>query len=351
MNHPIPTAEEQLRFLQKIQRLLEEGSFNSTYKYALLIALADLCVEKGQESGEPLLLTTREIAEKFVQLYWRQVIPFPAQDGKTEILFQNTDRQAAVINRILKIHGKLGNNVARLKSNSKEYKRLLNDVSRIVREMPLWKLQRAGSQVDDFLYEDIGSGTNIELRFGVSYCFREFHGQILNMVQGAWIRWIRRLQKNQPILGQTTELGDFLFGKDRATLSVFVPILKEVQHGNCFYCDRAIRAQGEVDHFIPWSRYPVDLGHNFVLAHKSCNGSKGDLLAAIPHLENWVKRNERYEKALGAFFVDQNISYDLETSISIGRWSYNHAQSIGAHLWLKERVLLPADRSWVGILT
>ena len=29
--------------------------------------------------------------------------------------------------------------------------------------------------------------------------------------------------------------------------------------------------EGCVDHFIAWSRYPVDLGHNLVLAHNGCN--------------------------------------------------------------------------------
>jgi hypothetical protein len=35
-----------------------------------------------------------------------------------------------------------------------------------------------------------------------------------------------------------------------------------------------------VDHFIPWSRYPADLGHNFVLAHDRCINAKSDYLAA-----------------------------------------------------------------------
>ena len=42
-----PSAEKQIEFLINIQRLLKEGAFVATYKYALLTALADLCVEKG----------------------------------------------------------------------------------------------------------------------------------------------------------------------------------------------------------------------------------------------------------------------------------------------------------------
>lgn len=37
---------EQIRFLLNIQRLLTEGQFTATYKFALLSALADLSVER-----------------------------------------------------------------------------------------------------------------------------------------------------------------------------------------------------------------------------------------------------------------------------------------------------------------
>jgi hypothetical protein len=37
-----PTETDQLQFLKNIQRLLNEGSFVASYKFALLHALADL---------------------------------------------------------------------------------------------------------------------------------------------------------------------------------------------------------------------------------------------------------------------------------------------------------------------
>jgi len=59
-----------------IQRLLDEGLFTASYKFALLLALAVLSMEQGDDSGAPLDLTTDAIAEKFVQYYWRQVVPY-----------------------------------------------------------------------------------------------------------------------------------------------------------------------------------------------------------------------------------------------------------------------------------
>jgi hypothetical protein len=62
-----PRSDKQIQFLVKLQRLLDEGLFVASYKFALLLALADLSVEKGDDSGAKLLLSTEEIAAKFLQ--------------------------------------------------------------------------------------------------------------------------------------------------------------------------------------------------------------------------------------------------------------------------------------------
>src|SRR6516164_4215538 len=90
-----PTSDEQIRFLVNLQRLLDEGLFVASYKFALLLSLADLSIEKGDDSGSPLTLTTDAIAEKFIQYYWRQAVPYPAAHN-TSVLKQNTGKQAAV---------------------------------------------------------------------------------------------------------------------------------------------------------------------------------------------------------------------------------------------------------------
>src|SRR3982751_490219 len=93
----IPTPEEQVQFLRNVQRLLAEGLFVASYKYALLHALADLAVLKGDDSGAPLVLDTTDIAGRFVELYWRQCRPFQSSGQAGLILQQNTSKQAAVV--------------------------------------------------------------------------------------------------------------------------------------------------------------------------------------------------------------------------------------------------------------
>lgn len=68
-------------------------------------------------------------------------------------------------------------------------------------------------------------------------------------------------------MGDTTDLGEFLFGSERSSLGSVREALTSVQGDRCFYCG-AMQVL-DVDHFIPWSLYQIDLGHNFVLAHKS----------------------------------------------------------------------------------
>jgi hypothetical protein len=41
---------------------------------------------------------------------------------------------------------------------------------------------------------------------------------------------------------------------------------------------------------VPFSLYPRDLAHNFVLAHAKCNRSKSDSLAGRAHLQRWLER-------------------------------------------------------------
>jgi hypothetical protein len=72
---PPPTPETQLTFLTKLQRLFSEGDFTATCKSALMISLVDLAVEVGRDDGDTLRLTTYQIADKIIDLYWQQASP------------------------------------------------------------------------------------------------------------------------------------------------------------------------------------------------------------------------------------------------------------------------------------
>ena len=259
-----PTADEQIRFLVNLQRLLDEGLFVASYKFALLLSLADLSVEKGDDSGAPLSLTTAEIAEKFVGYSWCQAVPYVRAEGG-QVLRQNTGPQAAIVNTVRAAREGHGDSLPAFVQRTADWRRLVRHVARVVRVMPLWKLQTVGRQRLDFLYPNVDGGHTVELRPGVAFCFRKFHGLISDLVRGAWVRFVR--QQNLDVLGETADLNEFLFGSERASLAAVRPVLVEIQQNSSFYCFAPLSpARTHVDHFIPWSRYAVDLGHNFVLA-------------------------------------------------------------------------------------
>jgi 5-methylcytosine-specific restriction endonuclease McrA len=342
MNRPPPAAAEQVRFLQQLQRILSDGGFVATYKFALLHSLADLAVIKGNDSGDELPLKTHEISEQLIELYWRQAAPFPA--STPAILSQNTGRQAAILARIAAARDLYGGTLGRLKQNRPAWEKLVKQVDRTLCEMPLWKLQTVGQEKLDFLYDNTGTGNQIILKPGVAYCFRAFYDLILDLVRGAWLRFVRT--RNLEMLGSRADLSAFLFGTERTNLALYQPILMEVQSGECFYCGGRLQAGATVDHFIPWSRYPIDLGHNFVLAHASCNSSKADHLAGERHLERWLCRNQTLGPELAASFGNAGILHDAHASRGIAHWAYSTADRLRSLVWIKSRRLEKLSPHW-----
>lgn len=346
-----PNAERQLQFLTNLQRLLAEGQFVATYKYALLLALADIAVESGDDSGSALTIPTRQIAEKFIQYYWRQVVPYVSRTDPTagQVLRQNTGGQAAIIRQVLQARRKFDDSLVDARRDKQAWKSLVRDVDQVIRQMPLWKLQTVGPDRFDFLYENRGAGTSIELRPGAAYCLRHFYVLIGDLVRGAWVRYVRR--HNHDALGTTADLAEFLFGSERADLTVIRSVLESVQSGRCFYCERSIpRQAGHVDHFIPWSKYPVDLGHNFVVAHQTCNAAKADHLAAAEFLGAWVERNAGHRDQLGEEFDRHGVMHDLATSVRIASWAYQQTFEAGGLTWAKQEEMIPLRADWRRLL-
>lgn len=347
----IPSSDEQVKFLLHIQRLLAEGNFVATYKHALLLSIADICIERGDDSSDRLLITTEELAEKFVSYYWRQSVPYHTAGKPSVVLKQNTGKQAAVINSILKAQEAHGGSLARLKGNVTAWRRLKRSVAETIRVMPLWKLQTLGRIRVEFLYEhDPNEGHEILLKEGICYCLRLFYGLVHELVRGAWLTFVRSVNENRILLGDATDLSEFLFGSNRAPLEVYRPILIEYQGGRCFYCLKPLKDKTNVDHFIPWSRYPIDLGHNFVLAHDACNSQKSTRLAAVEHLGRWCDRNEKYGAEMSRVFQEQSIVHDLRASWQITNWAYSQAQATGSLVWLRGNELIDLSPVWRQVI-
>jgi 5-methylcytosine-specific restriction endonuclease McrA len=348
----IPGPEQQIEFLTKLQRLLQEGAFVATYKYAFLMALADISVERGADDDATLEIPTRLIGEKYAQYYWRQAVPYQnARSSMADgILRQNTGKPAGVLSVLGEFRSHFDGSLADAQKSGQDWDEVVSNVTEYARGDPLERLQNIGKLPVPFLYDVPHRRNIITLKGGVAYCFRKHYGLVVDLVRGAWLRHVRRF--NLDLLGESADLQEFLFGSERGDLAPLVPVLNEIQRGTCFYCSGSLKEQtAHVDHFIPWSRYPVDLGHNFVLAHGACNGKKSDRLACSAHLDRWVGQLERHTSALQNRFQQDGIVCDLRSSLRIANWAYTQTFDCQGLTWLRGDELLPLQPDWNRTLT
>lgn len=154
----VNTEKSALAFGEKLLALIDRGSFIATYKYAVLLGLIDLCIEKTRaDGGGPSSVTTRELAEKVSALYWPQTRVFP-KTGR--VLNQNMPQhdkrgQAEIVTKIeqLRIAFPAASTVHRARVLiPSEWKTLVDEVEWKLIEMPLPRLQTIGALSTPFIY-------------------------------------------------------------------------------------------------------------------------------------------------------------------------------------------------------
>jgi 5-methylcytosine-specific restriction endonuclease McrA len=295
--------QETIRFAEKLLALLEEGSFSSTYKFAVLLGLIDLCLEYADRHGDPpVVVTTTQLAHKVIELYWPQTSPFGAPPGL--FLLQNAGRSPLIVSHIRKFRDEdapdPGCSLHRARAEAASaFEKLVRDVEWTLVQMPLPKVQRFGGREDRFIYEigwtdDINKGewadshsfdNRILLVGGAADHLMRLAPLLRPMIKQRWASMVGRLNDLE-----VTHLEDFLFGSRRVSPAAVRDDLRDMQAGRCFYCNGALRKEFAVDHFLPWSRHPDDRIDNLVIAHKSCNSQKRNFLAGSEHVRRWRRR-------------------------------------------------------------
>lgn len=339
-----PSAEEQLIFLGKVQRLFAEGEFTATYKFALLVSLVELAIEVPQLSGDSELeLSIRSIATKFIELYWRQSFEYVAGRAGTKsgVLVQNLGDQAAVVNAIRGFRAAVHLKSASLAvaRQTAQFRTLVSQVATVVSAQPLNFLQNFGGKTDDFLYTRARPGF-ILLKPGVPYCLRRFQPLIQQLARAHWVDHIKGNRRNAQILGENSDLESFLFSTSRRTLSLYGARLSKLFGASCFYCGSSLN-EVDVDHFVPFAAYPRDLGHNFVLSHPACNQSKSDSLAAYDHLARWLERNDRWKQRIAEISEECGLVHEADATRAIADWSYRSSCDVKGLAWIAKRQYEP----------
>jgi 5-methylcytosine-specific restriction endonuclease McrA len=290
-------------FAEKLLALLDTGSFTTSYKYALLLGLFDAAMEGTAADGSaPRSLRGRALGRRVFELYWRQARPY----SDTGPLRQSKQRDVVVKIAELRQQLQLAEHVpldaARI-AHPHAVGRLEREVVATVVRYPIPLLQRfgsGGSAVEDrFIYEvpwdeGISPGRvhrddfddRLHLVDGAGKHLLAIAGLARPVVEREWLRHVARRNADQV---DELRLESFLFGSERISLQRVRDPLLTVQSGRCFYCDGE-RGPWDVDHFLPWARWPDDRLDNLVVAHARCNNDKRAALAALDHVERWWPR-------------------------------------------------------------
>lgn len=305
-----------LPFLEKVLQVLSQGGFSATYKYAVLLGLIDLCVEAGHA---PTSVTTAQLARRVVELYWPQVRPFPATRG---VLRQNRGSLGRIAELVLAYRQSCPDVISPPRTGPgcpPGFDALLDAVEWKLVDMPLPRLQRVGGGEERFIYvinwqEGVpdgrfrrykrGDGLAFDNRIlfqpGAAESLVALAAVIRPLVQQQWSVMVRSINGLPE-----AELDAFLFGAERVALGALHGPLRALQGGRCFYCSGPLATgTSEVDHFLPWSRYPDDGLDNLLLAHDSCNLKKLHFLADLDFGRRWqercVEESARLDEIAGA---------------------------------------------------
>ncbi len=333
-------------FGERLLAVLDRGSYTSTYKLAVLLALLDLALEKTQQDGAPpTSVTTRELAERVTALYWPHTRVFP---GNSRVLGQNRPQrgkrgQAELVQLIADFRGADAKRTTAERVRQREpeaWARLVRDVEWKLVEMPLPRLQTVGRVSTPFLYVinwdhsirqsawRSGAVDNL-IRFqpGAAESLVRLSTLLRPLIEREWSALLAEFNRLP-----TEELDAFLFGADRAALSALRAPLRELQRGRCFYCARSMSERdAQVDHFVPWARHATDAIENLVAAHARCNASKSDHLAAAAHVEHWL--THLANGASGLRTIRETYAWPSRREVSV-------AVARGLYLRLPEQALL-----------
>ncbi|MEZ4448761.1 MAG: HNH endonuclease [Nannocystaceae bacterium] len=339
-----PRQSELLSFAARVVELPRHGARVSTYKPAVLIALLDLCLERTRSDGTPpSTVTTGQIADKVIALYWPQVRRFEG-----DILNQHCSGKAKIPRIVADARWRSPerNLGAFRRGDIDRYAQLVGDVEWELIKSTLPRLQALGAEGDEFLFaapwrcsgegcdpcadlldhqgralsrSEVAEDPELRtLRFHgeASGYLAHLHGFLRPLLEREWVESVAAFNRLS-----ACSLHDFLFGADPQALGGLVePLLALEDQCVCFYCRQALAGKVVVDHFIPWSRSADNDLANLVVAHSHCAERKRGHLAALHHVERWRYRNESGD--LDEIAAEHEWEHEPDRSLGIARANY-----------------------------
>jgi hypothetical protein len=317
-------------------------------------------MESTSENGAaPQKIHASDLAHRIVELYWGQTADYATDNGGVQ-LRQNTKGQAEIVTLIADFRSRHVLDVSAPLSRARAarpnlFAQLVRQVQWKLVEMPIPRLQLVGAKYDPFVYrinwdtrvtpsqaQAPDFDANLYMVGPAGDYLVQLSGLLRPLIQAKWMDLVLRI--NRQCL-QDPGLFDFLFGSHRVSTRRVCGSLRELQDNVCFYCGDRLHSAADVDHFLPWARWPDNGLENLVVAHPGCNSQKRDFIAAAEHLERWA---QRFDSAGGLW-------QDLETVASECNWDRRPERTRGvarslylrlpddADLWLSSNTFVVPD--------
>ena len=308
-----------LALLDRVQKLLRDSSYTTTYKFALLRSLCDLSVELPDNTPNIALQT---IAERFIHLYWRQVQTFtpPNQDKEVQLVQCSMKNKPS---KVISLVQQCAKESGRSLSNAQQSGRILDYTKLVQRQLVrdvLWRLQPEG---DPFLYIWKRGQDSIQLLPGVLATLRRFHALLCDLIDGAWTRWVER--RNVEVRSSDA-LRKHLFGSERENIESVREPLIELQRGVCFYSGKELRkGDNHIDHFIPWSLARHEALGNLVVCTATANLKWSDALKPAKDRAKLEVRNTENAPRLAQIARANGLRWDPLATLAVTQWAYASA--------------------------
>jgi 5-methylcytosine-specific restriction endonuclease McrA len=149
------------------------------------------------------------------------------------------------------------------------------------------------------------------------------------------LHWTRMVAQFNSIAVVEQDLQDHLFGSDRVTPPLDLRRgLGFLQGGRCFYCKGELTGTAEADHFVPRSRCNVDAIENLVMADRSCNNDKRDILAGPELIRTWAERNRVEGANLVRIANNSRWDTDATVTLAVARSIYRNLPGRDTPFWL-----------------
>ena len=274
--------------------IIDRGSKDNTYKFALARALLDYCRDHADASDNALEIPYKYFADKFMRYYFYQEYKFRIRQNfrpdvpprairiLRDVFGPNAPGDFDMLER-----SKVEN--ARRRFMSLIFGHARRKTSLVIPRFQ--KMSRGSTSLEERMFYDYDDDRQmLTLKPDAFDFFRQNHPVLSKVVLVGWAKFLEKINPSLPMLVAKIERDE----AKRGTLTPYRNLyLKHWCH--CFYCNcRLEREFIQVDHFIPWSYLFDDNAWNLVLACRDCNCKKSSALPPVEFRDELIARNRQY---------------------------------------------------------